>query len=98
VVVTKRLPNRQPEVETIYTKICHLFGYIVFVLFSSSELNISVTITFLARVEASTKARIIKVGERFIVKASKTVTTSEAELLKIWRECSTKLMNSASNI
>ena len=87
--LTKRLPNRHPDVETIYTKICHLFGYTVLVPFSSSEPNISVTITFLAWVGASKKAIIIKVSEGFIVKAPKIVTTSEAELLKIWRECST---------
>jgi hypothetical protein len=86
--MTKRLPNRQPEVETIYTKICHLFGYTVLVLFSFYELNISITITFLARVGASTKARIIKVSKWFIVKAPKSVTASEAELLKILCECS----------
>lgn len=86
--MTKRLPNRQPDVETTYTKICHLFGYTVLVIFSSSEPNISVTTTFLVRVGASTKATIIQVSERFTVKAPKTVTTSEAELLKVWRECS----------
>jgi hypothetical protein len=63
VVVTKRLPNRQPEVENIDTKICHLFGCTVLVLFSSSKLSISLTTTSLARVGASTKAIIIKVSE-----------------------------------
>jgi hypothetical protein len=88
VLLKKQFPNRQPEVETIYTKICHLFGYTVLVLFSSYELNISVTVTFLVWVGASTKARLIKVSKLFIVKAPKTVIASEAELIKIWHEYS----------
>lgn len=59
----KRFQNRPPEVENVYSKICHLYDYTVLFLFSSSELNMSVTITFMAGVGASTKARIIKVSE-----------------------------------